>query len=98
MGAKLVEGVEDIIEEFPYHAFGCKPTSSQEAGEAVQADITPDERRLLALLDPIEPRHIDWLIERAHLPTSMVNASLLQLELAGKLTQLPGKLFVKALR
>jgi DNA processing protein len=98
MGAKLVEGVEDILEEFPYHVFGGKPTPSQDGGEAAQTDITPDERRLLALLDPVEPRHIDWIIERAHLPTSMVNALLLQLELAGRLAQLPGKLFLKALR
>jgi DNA processing protein len=98
MGAKLVEGVEDIIEEFPYHAFGDKQARLPACEGGVQADISPDERRLLALLDPVEPRHIDWLIERAHLPTSLVNALLLQLELAGRLIQLPGKLFLKALR
>jgi DNA processing protein len=98
MGAKLVEGVDDIIEEFPYHAFSGRQAPVLDCEETTQADITLDERRLLALLDPVEPRHIDWLIERVHLPTSMVNALLLQLELAGRLTQLPGKLFLKALR
>ncbi|HEX2276213.1 MAG TPA: hypothetical protein VHN13_03695 [Candidatus Tectomicrobia bacterium] len=46
----------------------------------------------------METRHIDWIIEQAHFPTSMVSSLLLKLELEGKVTQLPGKLFLKALR
>jgi DNA processing protein len=98
MGAKLVEGVEDILEEFPQYALGGIREGAPEQKELCQADSTPDERRLLALLDPVETRHIDWVIEQAHLPTSMVSALLLKLELEGKVTQLPGKLFLKALR
>jgi DNA processing protein len=98
MGAKLVEGVADILEEFPHYAFGQGASALTHAEEDGQAAMTPNERHLLALLDPVEPQHIDRIIERAHLPTSMVNALLLQLELAGRLTQLPGKLFLKALR
>jgi predicted Rossmann fold nucleotide-binding protein DprA/Smf involved in DNA uptake len=52
----------------------------------------------LALLDPVEAREIDWIIEHAHFPTGMVSALLLKLELAGKVTQLPGKLFLKAVQ
>jgi predicted Rossmann fold nucleotide-binding protein DprA/Smf involved in DNA uptake len=46
----------------------------------------------------VEARHIDWIIEYAHLPTSLVSALLLRLELEGKVTQLPGKLFLKVIR
>jgi DNA processing protein len=98
MGAKLVECVEDILEEFPQYALGGKREGAPAQEELCQADSTPDERRLLALLDPVEAREIDWVIEHAHFPTSMVSSLLLKLELEGKVIQLPGKLFLKALR
>jgi DNA processing protein len=98
MGAKLVEGVEDILEEFPQYALGGKHTQTPESNTLCQADSTPDESRILALLDAAEARHIDRIIEQANFPTSMVSALLLKLELEGKVTQLPGKLFLKALR
>jgi DNA processing protein len=98
MGAKLVENVEDILDELPQYALRDDRRGKPTQGEFCQADSTPDERRLLAVLDPIEARHIDWIIEQAHLPTSMVSSLLLRLELAGKVTQLPGQLFVKVLR
>jgi DNA processing protein len=98
MGAKLVENVDDILEELPQYALGEKRGSAPAQQEFCQADSTPDERRLLELLDPAEARHMDWIIEAAHLPTSLVSSLLLQLELAGKVTQLPGKLFLRATR
>jgi DNA processing protein len=98
MGAKLIECVEDILEEFPQYGLGGKRQVWAEQLEFSQADSSPDERRLLGLLDPVEPRHIDWIIEHAHFPTSVVSSLLLKLELEGKATQLPGKLFLRALR
>ncbi len=97
MGAKLVERAEDILEELPQYALGAthvKPPR-REASDS-QPDITPDEVRLLALLDPIEERHIDWIIEQARLPTGIVSSLLFKLELEGRATQLPGKFFIKA--
>jgi len=98
MGAKLVEGVDDILEELPQYALGGERKRAPAQEELCQADSTPDERRLLELLHPVEARHIDWIIEYAHLPTSLVSALLLRLELEGKVTQLPGKLFLKVIR
>ena len=98
MGAKLVEDVEDILEEFPQYDFGSRRAQAPTSKEFCQGDSTPDESRLLSLLDPAEARHIDWIIEQAHFPTSLVSSLLLKLELEGKVTQLPGKLFLKALR
>jgi predicted Rossmann fold nucleotide-binding protein DprA/Smf involved in DNA uptake len=46
----------------------------------------------------VEARHIDWIIEQVHFPTSLVSSLLLRLELEGKVTQLPGKLFLKVIR
>jgi DNA processing protein len=98
MGAKLVECVDDILEELPPYALGEKRQRAPVQEELSRADGTSDERRLLELLDPVEARHIDWIIEHAHFPTSMVSSLLLRLELEGKVTQLPGKLFLKAIR
>lgn len=98
MGAKLVERAEDIIEEFPHYMHAAKPLTTPRQEEALQADMSPDEARLLALLDPVEERHIDWIIEQAHLPTGMVSSLLLKLELEGRVVQLSGKLFLKALQ
>jgi DNA processing protein len=98
MGAKLVERVDDILEELPSYALGERRDRAPAQKELCPTDHTPDERRLLELLDPVEARHIDWLIEQACLPTNMVSSLLLRLELEGKVTQLPGKLFVKVIR
>ena len=98
MGAKLVECVDDILEELPQYALGGQRGRAPAHREFCQADSTPDERRLLEVLDPVEARHIDWIIEQAHLPTSLVSSLLLRLELEGKVTQLPGKLFLKVIR
>jgi DNA processing protein len=97
MGAKLVEEVDDILEELPPYALGGIRERAPAQKEWCQADSTPDERCLLELLDPVDARHIDWIIERAHFPTSMVSSLLLRLELEGKVTQLPGKLFLKVI-
>jgi DNA processing protein len=98
MGAKLVEDVDDILEELPQYALGGKRERAPAQEELGRADSIPEERRLLELLDPVDARHIDWIIEHAHVPTSMVSSVLLRLELEGKVTQLPGKLFLKAIR
>jgi predicted Rossmann fold nucleotide-binding protein DprA/Smf involved in DNA uptake len=94
----LVEHVDDILEELPQYALGGKHERAPAQEEFCRADSTPEERRLLELLDPVDARPIDWIIEHAHFPTSMVSSLLLRLELEGKVTQLPGKLFLKALR
>jgi len=46
----------------------------------------------------VEGRHIDWIIEQAPLPTSLVSSLLLRLEVEGKVSQMPGKLFLKVIR
>jgi DNA processing protein len=98
LGAMLVESAADILDALPAYALGDKQRQTTQSEAAYQADITPDERRVLALLDAVEAQHIDWIIEQAHLPTSVVSGLLLKLELDGSVTQLPGKLFIKALR
>jgi DNA processing protein len=98
MGAKLVEDVDDILEELPHYALAGTLDRAPVQREFCQADSTPDERHLLEVLDPVEARHIDCIIEQAHVPASLVSSLLLRLELEGRVTQLPGKLFLKVIR
>ena len=93
-----MEGVDDILEELPQYVLGGKRDRAPVQEESCQVDSTPEERRLLEVLDAVEARHIDWIIEQAHFPTSLVSSLLLRLELEGKVSQLPGKLFLKVIR
>jgi DNA processing protein len=52
----------------------------------------------MALLKPDEARHIDEIVEglELELSSSEIFAALFELELEGKIKQLPGKNFVKS--
>lgn len=92
MGAKLVEGVNDIIEEFsPAVRTSLK---SLEKRENKDYDLTADEKFIFSLIDA-ESKHIDTIIERSSLPVGVVSGILAKLELKGLIKQLSGKLFVK---
>ncbi|GLI37150.1 DNA-processing protein DprA [Geobacter hydrogenophilus] len=85
-GAKLVESVEDILEELP---------GGRVARRGVPApapDLPPAEAAVFALLAP-EPLHIDEIIAKSALTVGELSAMLLRLELKGAVTQLPGKYF-----
>ena len=60
--------------------------------------LGPAERRIYALLKPDESTHIDELVEQLEpqVSSSEIFAALFELELSGKIKQLPGKHFVKA--
>ena len=87
-GAKLVESVEDILEELP-----CRQTR---IGIGVSAapgfSLTPQEAAIYTLLAGT-PLHIDDIIVKSGLTVGEVSAILLRLELKGAIMQLPGKNF-----
>ena len=60
--------------------------------------LGPHERKILALLKADEATQIDEIVERleADLSSSEIFAALFELELSGKVKQLPGKNFVKS--
>jgi DNA processing protein len=63
----------------------------------VDNPLSPHERRIFALLKADEATHIDEIADRLEpeLSSSEIFAALFELELAGKVRQLPGKNFVK---
>jgi len=103
-GAKLVATWEDVWEELPTDVQVLLNSSSNESPQPANASLFPDdvpsphEQKLLKLLKPDESTHIDELVEmlEQEMSSSEIFAALFELELNGKIRQLPGKNFVKA--
>ena len=96
-GAKLVHRVEDVLDELESFLPDDleRPTTnrredSAESGAALE--IGTSERRILQGISS-EPSHLDEIARTIALPTPQLLDGLLRLELAGLVTQLPGKLF-----
>ena len=103
-GAKLVATWEDVWEELPTEVrllLAPATPESQPAGTASlfgeEGELAPHEKKIFALLKADESTHIDEIVERLEpdLSSSEIFAALFELELAGKVRQLPGKNFVK---
>jgi DNA processing protein len=97
-GAKLVEGLDDILEEFPeavrlaVRQRGTAPVPLDTP--QMPTDLTPDEAQVLGSVPP-EETHIEAIIHASQLPAQAVASILLTLELRGLVRQFPGKLFVR---
>ncbi|OGT98591.1 MAG: DNA protecting protein DprA, partial [Geobacteraceae bacterium GWC2_48_7] len=91
-GAKLVDCVEDILEELPgYAATSAAPGASASGGFA----LTPKEAIIYELLAR-SPLHIDDVIAHSELAAAEVSSILLHLELKGAVMPLPGTHFAVA--
>ena len=104
-GAKLTATWEDVWEELPPQVqLALTPATSDESQTAPSAslfgetELPPHERKILKLLKADEAIHIDEIVERleTELSSSEIFAALFELELAGKVRQMPGKNFVKS--
>jgi DNA processing protein len=104
-GAKLTATWEDVWEELPPQvrlALTPAPSDESQAGETAslfgETELPPHERKILKLLKADEATHIDEIVEslEADLSSSEIFAALFELELAGKVKQMPGKNFVKS--
>lgn len=84
-GARLVESVEDIVEELA-------PGRSRPLPISSGPQLTAEETSLCTLLAD-GPLQIDDLHGRSGLTVSVLSAMLLRLELRGVVMQLPGKTF-----
>jgi DNA processing protein len=90
-GAKLVESVEDILEELRLNEV--QPALALDV-EPVEPELSAEEAVLYRLLTA-EPQPVDDLIIEAALPAAQVNAGLLMLEMKGVARRLPGNAFVR---
>jgi len=94
-GAKLCEGVEDILTEFEY-MFPATNRSSllRDSPELPAITLSDTEQAIYDLVDK-EESTTDDIIRRSGLPSSSVSVALLGLEMNRLIRQLPGKLFVR---
>ncbi len=93
-GAKLVETVEDIIEELPAE-MGRFIRERVEEEKTPLPELSPEEDRVFSLLHH-EAQHIDILTDKSGLPASKVAGILVSLELEGLIKQFPGKTFIRS--
>jgi DNA processing protein len=104
-GAKLVATWEDVWEDLPaaVRLALARPAGAESRGPS-SASLFPDEglppheKRILGLLKADESTHIDEIVEQleTEVSPSEIFAALFELELAGKVRQMPGKNFVKS--
>jgi DNA processing protein len=85
-GAKLVESAQDVLEDLRFVLPAAKAPPG-DGGEAAEG-----EHPLLEALG-YDPMGLDALIARTGIPAPLLQAQLLELELAGQVARLPGGLF-----
>jgi DNA processing protein len=90
-GAKLVEGVEDILAELE---FLIPRESSTPTPRALPANLTGDEEKVYAAIE-LDETPIDAITQATGLPSGTVSSTLLRLEMRKLVRQLPGKVFVR---
>lgn len=104
-GAKLVATWEDVWEELPANvrlALVPDTDAESQAGQTAslfeEPSLSPHEKKIYRVLKADEAQHLDEIIEQLEpeLSSSEIFAALFELELAGKVKQLPGKNFVRS--
>lgn len=89
-GAKLLIGIEDIMEEYP----ALPPLENQELQQPELLMLDRNEQEVLQYIS-YQPVHIDELLVRANMGIGTLSTLLLKLELSGLVCSLPGKYYVK---
>ena len=94
-GAKLVENVDDILEEIVVEREQLKPVTSVASDKPKAVLLDHREETIINLLSADEPRNIEDIIMECRLPPALTSATLLSLELKRLIRQLPGKNFLR---
>jgi DNA processing protein len=97
-GARLVERVEDILEELYPDLLSQRRSADANdlfREDEILANLSEEERLLYLQVDQ-EPKHIDDLSRRANMEVNRALGILLQLEIKGLIIQEPAMNFVRA--
>jgi len=95
-GARLVESVEDVLDELSLPEVAASSGAEGGVGEEepISAGLAADERAILEALS-LQQKHVDDIIHECDLPSSRASAGLLMLELRGLVRRLPGNMFMR---
>ena len=105
-GAKLTATWEDVWEELPAEIKqqleserppAASDSSPQSSSLFAEEKLSPGEKKVLGVLKEHESTHIDEIIEKleSQLSSSEIFTVLFELELNGRVRQMPGKNYVK---
>jgi DNA processing protein len=95
-GAKLCEGVEDILCEFEYlFPASNRPASASATGVLPALELNENEQKVFSVVPAGDETGIDDVIRASGLPSSAVSVALFSLEMKRLVKQLPGKMFVR---
>jgi len=104
-GARLAATWEDIWEELPADVrlaltpeTGAESPGAQTASLFEEPSFSPHEKKIYKVLKADEAMHLDEIVEKIEpeLSSSEIFAAMFELELAGKVKQLPGKKCVRS--
>lgn len=93
-GAKLVENVEDILEELGIDS--SEKRTSQMSFQIPPANLSENEKNIIVMLS-LEPMQIDEIITKSGLTTSVTASTLTLLEMKSIVRRLPGNAYVRVL-
>ncbi|MCG3201159.1 MAG: hypothetical protein NFCOHLIN_01021 [Gammaproteobacteria bacterium] len=97
-GAKLVESIDDILEELPPTAHGPAGRASRDGGADIALPAAAEfdgEQSLMLEAMAFDPVCVDTLVERTGLTANVVSSILLELELRGSVAPHPGGWYVR---
>jgi DNA processing protein len=89
-GAKLVEGVDDILGELEF----LLPREAISTPRPLPDNLTPEEEKIYAAIE-LDETPIDAITQATGLSSGIVSSALLRLEMRKLVRQLPGKRFVR---
>ena len=94
-GAKLVENAQDVLEELHWEEpFKPAKAEAEPQGTAETLVLSPQEKQIWDLLSA-EPLHVDQMTRMSEIGISRILSLLLEMEIKGLISQMPGKFFVR---
>jgi DNA processing protein len=89
-GAKLVRGIDDILEEFGGSVAGAAPTNA-----APPPGMDDNQRRIWEHLTE-QPRHLDELAQQLKISIPQLSTALMMLEMKKAVRRLPGNRYERS--
>lgn len=90
-GAKLVQTVDDIIQELNITQLNLSKNLKEEPEQ--KEELSEEEKIVLDCID-YEPKYVEEIIKKSKLKANIVERTLMTLEIKGYVQQLPGHRFV----